>query len=266
MSLSPRKKLVAGAAAAMIALVLAAAGLWYLGIRDDSVFRYVIGYQPPAPVSIATALDSLATPTSATGGAPADGSPNAAGTAVAADPVAAAPNGTWTLVQGDTSFAGYRVVETLASFGANTAVGRTTDLGGSLEFDGSAITNVEITADLRTLTSDQAERDEQLHYQALETDAFPGARFVLTAPIVIGALPAEGETMRQTAKGQLTLHGVTREIEAEVEGVLQGGMLVVVGSTQIQFADYGIEQPSSFTVLSTEDHGIMELQLVFARP
>jgi hypothetical protein len=31
----------------------------------------------------------------------------------------------------------------------------------------------------------------------------------------------------------------------------------------VLLADYGIEKPSSFLVLSVEDHGIMELQLFF---
>jgi hypothetical protein len=38
-----------------------------------------------------------------------------------------------------------------------------------------------------------------------------------------------------------------------------------VGSTNIAFADYDIAQPKSMAVLSIEDHGTLELQLVFAR-
>jgi hypothetical protein len=40
----------------------------------------------------------------------------------------------------------------------------------------------------------------------------------------------------QTVTGELTLHGVTNTVEIEVEGALQDGLLVVVGSTEIQFA------------------------------
>jgi hypothetical protein len=39
--------------------------------------------------------------------------------------------------------------------------------------------------------------------------------------------------------------------------------VTVVGSIDIVFADYAIEQPTSFAVLSIEDHGTMELQLHF---
>jgi hypothetical protein len=38
---------------------------------------------------------------------------------------------------------------------------------------------------------------------------------------------------------------------------------VIFGSLEIQFAGYDIETPNSGLVLSVEDHGVMELQLVF---
>lgn len=37
------------------------------------------------------------------------------------------------------------------------------------------------------------------------------------------------------------------------------------GSIEILFADYGIERPTSFVVLSIDDNGIMEFQLHFRR-
>ena len=39
--------------------------------------------------------------------------------------------------------------------------------------------------------------------------------------------------------------------------------MTVTGSIDIVFADYSIERPSSFVVLSIEDHGIMEFRLHF---
>lgn len=42
-------------------------------------------------------------------------------------------------------------------------------------------------------------------------------------------------------------------------------VVTVAGSIDIVFADYGIAQPTSFLVLSIEDHGTMELQLHFRR-
>ena len=226
---------------------LAAAAAWYFLIRDEGAFHFVIEDEAPPKVSLAAALELLAA------------RPN--GSAQPAGELA----GTWVIAQGGESFAGYRVRETLATFGANTAVGRTHDIEGVLEYDGRSITRVEVTADLTMLRSDQAVRDEQLQVQAIETDTYPTARFRLTSLIQIEGAPEAGEAVDQTVRGELTLHGVTREVEVEVEGALSGGVLVVVGAVEIALADFEIERPVSFSVLSIEERGVLEFQLVFER-
>ena len=40
---------------------------------------------------------------------------------------------------------------------------------------------------------------------------------------------------------------------------------MVVGSLPIEFADYDIEAPSAMSVVSVEERGIIELQLIFQR-
>jgi polyisoprenoid-binding protein YceI len=163
------------------------------------------------------------------------------------------------------SFVGYRVEEELANVGAATAVGRTPEVGGSLTLEGTTITAVEITADLSTLQSDNNMRDGQLQRQALETGTFPEATFVLTQPIDLGSLPADGAVISVTATGDLTIHGQTRTVELPLEARLSGDVVTVTGSTEIVFADYGISQPRSFMVLSIADRGTMEFQLQFTK-
>ena len=173
--------------------------------------------------------------------------------------------GRWEVLADGSSFAGYRVEEELARIGATTAVGRSTVLTGSLVFDGDAITEVVIEVDLTALVSDDSRRDGALRRQALETNAYPTTTFTLTQPIPIDAAPGEGETLSVTATGDLTLHGVTREVQIPMEGQLVGDRVAVVGSIEIVFADYDMDSPSAFVVLSINDHGIMEFQLVFER-
>jgi polyisoprenoid-binding protein YceI len=237
-----KRTIVGIGAAASVGLVLIGAATWYLLIRSDA----------PPPVSLAAAIESAASP-AASG---ADG----VDTQSDADLV-----GEWGLVQGTSSFVGYRVQEELAGLGAATAVGRTQTVSGTLTFDGGEITGVEITADLTTLTSDKSMRDNALRTQALQTGNYPTATFELMEPISVSEVPADGETVTQTVVGNLTLHGVTRQIEVEVQATMQSGSLVVVGSTEIEFADFNISQPSAASVVSVEDHGTMELQLVFER-
>jgi polyisoprenoid-binding protein YceI len=244
--MSSKSGILIGGIGLAVAGVAMAAGAWYFVLRSDA----------PPPVSLQSALESLASPEA--------GGTTASQPAPAVTTSDAGLEGTWTLVKGS-SFAGYRVDETLAGIGATTAVGRTSDVSGTLEFNGDAITAVEVTANLASLASDKSMRDGQLRTQAIETNRYPTATFSLTSPIQIDEVPADGQTVTQAITGELTLHGVTRSLEIEVQGLLQDGRLVVVGSTVIEFADYNIKQPSSASVISIEDHGTMELQLVFTK-
>lgn len=171
--------------------------------------------------------------------------------------------GSWTLSAQGSSFVGYRIGEELAQIGTTTAVGRTSDIVASLEFDGTAISVVEIQADMRTLRSDQSFRDSALRDRGLESDTYPFATFVLTEPIPIDALPIDEESLAVTVQGTLDLHGVTNPVSIDLQGQFVDGLVVVIGSTEIALADYAIEKPTGFRVLSIEDVGVMEFQLVF---
>jgi polyisoprenoid-binding protein YceI len=240
---------------AIIALVVlgglaAAAGVGYLFLRGA----------PPAPVGQSSPDPGSSTVASA--------APLPSGVTSTIGP--AGLDGTWTVDQTigsfsdfSDSFVGYRVNETFTNQKANTAVGRTPQVTGTLTLAGTSITSVEITADLTRLTSDDDRRDGQLQRQAIETEQFPSATFKLTTPIDLGTVPADGQTIDATATGELTLHGVTQTIEVPIQAKLTGDVVTVTGSIDILFADYGIEQPTSFLVLSIEDHGIMEFQLHF---
>jgi polyisoprenoid-binding protein YceI len=163
------------------------------------------------------------------------------------------------------SWVGYRVQEQLAGVGGHTAVGRSPKVTGTITLAGSTVTAVSITADLTVLASESSQRDDQLRRQAIETDAFPTTTFALTQPIALGSLPADGVTVSATATGDLTIHGVTKSVQISVQAQRQGGIIAVAGSIPIVFGDYGFEGPSSFAVVSVNDHGIMELHLLFTR-
>jgi polyisoprenoid-binding protein YceI len=237
-------------AVALAAGIAAAAGLAYLFLRPAA----------PAPVGAA----SPAPGSSASSAAPRTGAVSTLG----ADGL----NGDWAIDQTigsfsdfSGSFVGYRVNETFTNQRANEAVGRTPQVTGTLAFAGTTITAVEVTADLTRLQSDDDRRDGQLRRQALETDRFPTATFKLTSPIELASAPVDGSPFSATAAGELTLHGARKAVEVPVEATLAGGVVTVTGKIDIRFADYGIEQPSSFIVLSIEDHGTMEFQLHFRK-
>lgn len=161
------------------------------------------------------------------------------------------------------SFAGYRVQEQLVGVGGHTAVGRTTKITGSMTLTGAVVDNVQMTADLTALTSDQDQRDNQLRRQAIETDKFPTATFKTIKPIDLGTLPAEGALVSVNATGAFSLHGVTHTVTIPLKATRQGGIIAVTGSLPIVFSDYSVQKPTSFSILSIDDHGTMELHLLF---
>jgi len=249
-------------------LLLAVIGLVALGVLAGAgglAYLFLRG-APPAAVGLPSTTPGATQPAGSGGTVPI-GTGAGAGT-IGPDGL----DGTWTVDQTigsfsdfSSSFVGYRVQEELASVGATEAVGRTPDVSGSLTVDGTTITAADFTADLTTLVSDESRRDGQLRNQALETSQFPTATFTLTKPVELGSIPAEGQAVDVTATGDLTLHGVTRSVEIPMQAKLENGVVTVVGTLPIVFADYDIAKPTSFVVLSVDDNGVMEFQLHFTK-
>jgi polyisoprenoid-binding protein YceI len=229
-------------------VVVAAAG-WFLFIRSDA----------PPPVSLDAAVDQATSTTSAdTAGTTGQAEST---TTTAAEPPAGGASGVW-VVTAEDSFVGYRVQEELSSIGAAEAVGRTSDVVGGMTIEGSNATAVLLEVDMSTLRSDSGQRDGQLESRGLETDSFPTATFVLTEPMDLGGEPQIGQSVSATAVGDLTLHGVTRQVQIPMEAQwVDDGTIVVIGSVDILITDYDIEAPVGFRILSINETGTIEIQL-----
>ena len=161
------------------------------------------------------------------------------------------------------SFAGFRVDEEL-TIGEVTAVGRTGEVSGFIQIGAGGLEAAEITVDMSTIESDRPLRDGRTR-QALGTDQFPTATFVLTEPVALPADAADGTAFSLEAAGELTVKGVTNPAVFALDAQLVDDVIVVVGSTEVTFADYGVQAPSAPIVVSVEDHGIIEFQLLFTR-
>ncbi|CAB4732724.1 unannotated protein [freshwater metagenome] len=162
------------------------------------------------------------------------------------------------------SFAGFRITEELAQIGATEAVGRTGDVQGSLTIEGSTVTEATFTIDMTTLKSNDSRRNGKIQ-GALQTDQFPTASFTLTEPIPLGATAASGGDLTVNAIGNLTIHGQTQPVTLPLQAKLVGSTVIVVGSVDVTFADYGVEVPTAPIVVSVQDHGPIEFQLLFTR-
>lgn len=174
-------------------------------------------------------------------------------------------DGEWRVMPAD-SFVGYRVRERLVDLAApSDAVGRTSAVEGALHIAGLIVDKVDVTADLRQLKSDEDRRDNRIRRSGLESNKFPTAQFVLVTPITFETKPNEGRDVETTASGKLMLHGVTRDVSVPLKARWSAERIEVVGSLEILMDDYNITPPKFGPVLSIEDKGTMEFQLVFGR-
>lgn len=170
-------------------------------------------------------------------------------------------DGTYRLT-GD-SEVGYRVEEVL--FGQDTtAVGRTDKVTGELTIAGTKVTATTFTVDMASVRSDQSRRDNQYRGRIMDTATYPTSTFVLTSPIELGAVPADGVTITAKATGDLTLRGVTKRVTFDVKARRTGDRVEANGSIHLVFDEWGIPSPS-FGPAEVEDEGELEFLLVFAR-
>jgi polyisoprenoid-binding protein YceI len=225
------KRWLVGAIAAVVVLV----------VGGPFVYIHFIEGKAPAPLALSTAGSSAATSTTtATGGV-------------------VVLNGAWKVSSG--SQAGYRIKETL--FGqSNTAVGRTSAVSGTITLSGTTVSAGSLSVDMTKVSSDRSQRDGQFQNRIMDTATYPTATFVLSQPIQLGTVPADGVLVTAKATGNLMLHGTTRPVTFQVSARRSGATIEVSGSIPITFADYQISNPSGGPA-TTEDHGILEFLLHF---
>jgi len=172
-------------------------------------------------------------------------------------------DGTWTVGEG--SEAGYRVVEDLGEILDFEAVGRTSQVTGTIEVSGSMVTAANFEVDIASITSDDSRRDSRFSGAIMNSFEFPTATLTLAQPIELGVPPAEAQPQMATAIGELTLHGVTNAVTFPVEAQLTGNQIELVAAIDVIFADYGIANPSN-PLAKVRDEGLVEVRLFLFRP
>jgi polyisoprenoid-binding protein YceI len=243
---------------ALVAVAVVAGGAAYFLFWSDDA---------PDEVDLGDAVDAVE---DGDGGGNGDGDGDGDGDATAAESV----EGSWVVDTSQGSFdfsdsasgtyVGFRVNEEHTILGSITAVGRTPDVSGEVTIEGTSLEAATFTAGLDEITTDQSLRDNRVQ-GALGTSEFPDATFVLTEAVDLGDAAAEGGPVSVTATGDLTIKGVTQPITIDLQAQVTGSTLVVVGSTEITFADWGVAVPTAPVVASADDFGILEVQLLLTK-
>jgi polyisoprenoid-binding protein YceI len=248
-----RSRLFIAVAALMVAV----------GIGGYVAYDQILSGDGVAPLALPTTSPGSATTTDPAASV-APGS--SAGPATGADGDIA---GTWAVASG--SQAGYRVRERLASLSAESdAVGRTSDVTGSITVEGDGTTTTltagTLTVDTTTIASNESRRDNRLRTEGLQTDTFPTATFTITQPVDVPAGAIVGTPSDLTLMGDLTLHGVTKSVSIPSQAQLVDGTIQVAGSITFPLSDFEIVAPNvGGFIISIADEGALEFQVNFTK-
>ena len=216
----------------LVVVLLGGAGVWYFFLRSENKETSV------------DAISSANTPSNS-GRTSADGK--------------------WKLKQDPDAFVGYHIQEIFTpSVVKVTAEGFTPAVEGTMTVAGTSISDVQVKADMTKLKSDKAMRDSAIQKRGIETATFTEATFKLTQPITLAAAPQKDQEIDATAKGDLTLHGVTKPVEVSIQAGWTGAQVKATGSAPIVLADFGMTQ-LTLGPATIEDRGEVEFDLRFAK-
>lgn len=112
--------------------------------------------------------------------------------------------------------------------------------------DTGRIVSARFTFAFRDLLTGKPKRDAAMH-EWQHTDTFPDGTFVLAS-----FDPAASGNNTFTARGHLTLHGVTRELSFPVTLMRDGDLYVIDGEAPLDTRDFGLPVIRMFAVLKVD--------------
>jgi polyisoprenoid-binding protein YceI len=129
------------------------------------------------------------------------------------------------------------------------ASGNFTVISGTIEGDPADPVNtgrIAITFDATSYKSGSAYRDKRVTRDALDAEHFPVVRFVSTR-IEDFTWVSQNVEATATIVGDLTLHGVTREVRIPIDATLSPDkkLFSTDGDFDFTMSNFGIEQPST---------------------
>jgi polyisoprenoid-binding protein YceI len=176
-------------------------------------------------------------------------SPSATTATTTASPASGA---TWQISSG--SLVGYRVKEQFAGQSStHEAVARTSDVTGSVAIAKSGSSYEMTSATITVQLSSLASVDSVAGYNVTNRDRIvQGSLGVSTYPTAVFkaqsvALPAgadSGQTVTVSVPGQLTVHGVTKDVSATLQLRVTGTTAQIAGSISTNMTDFGVSPPT----------------------
>jgi polyisoprenoid-binding protein YceI len=176
----------------------------------------------------------------------------------------------WTVT--DKSKATVRVREQLVGVSLpSDAVLTATGAAGSFQLnaDGTFAPGSKITVDLRTLESDNSNRDGFIKNDTIRVRQFPTAEFVPTKTSGLTVPLQSSGTFTFKLAGNMTMRGMTKEVTFDVQARRDGSDLnaTVTANPSWKFGDFGMTAPAvPFRVVSIVDEIRVAIDLVATGP
>jgi polyisoprenoid-binding protein YceI len=167
----------------------------------------------------------------------------------------AAADGVWNAGPG--SIVGWRAQQVLLGQ-QSTLAGRTGKVWGSLAISDGAVTQGSFTVEMAALTSSLSKTTQS---SVFDVKADRVGTLVLTGPIAVGTVPADGTVEHFPAAAMLTLHGVSHPVTftASVERV--GSSVYVLADISFPFAGWDISVQGVPWLADIQSPGTIEVLL-----
>ncbi|MBN2499987.1 MAG: YceI family protein [Anaerolineales bacterium] len=171
------------------------------------------------------------------------------------------------VIASDHSVVIYEVGETLLDEGNryHTATGRTSSVSGTVyvDLDNPQNSNIgPLSINISTFQSDSEQRDASLRKYWLESEQYPLATFIPTALTGLPSSYQEGREVSFTVTGDLTVHGVTRQITFDVTVNVNDEQLSGQAIGYLLMPDFDIVPPSIAGVLQAEELVTIKFEFV----
>jgi len=134
-------------------------------------------------------------------------------------------------------------------------------LGAGKEF---TFKSFDIIMEVNSIKSTEGSTMNNKTYKALKSDKFPEINFLLTDPV--NSVPDGSGTYTVTAKGTLTIAGVTKDVSMPIKISEDADKkITVVGIQKVKMSDYNIKAPTAILgMLKTGDVITINFNTTFA--
>jgi polyisoprenoid-binding protein YceI len=143
-------------------------------------------------------------------------------------------DGVWRAGSG--SIVGWRAEQVLVGQ-PSTLTGRTGKVWGSITIAGGTVTGGAFSVDMAALTGNESPTTQRTVF---DVSADPTATLVLTSPIPVGTIPADGTVERYATSGTLALHGVTRVVHFTVSAERDGTGIDLLADITLPFGEWNV--------------------------